>query len=541
MHIDYCIKAKNLFTSTGEELSSGSILISGEYIYKVVPIGEENKYIDNNTTVIDAKDRLCMPGFIDAHTHFFSGAIAFSDHVCCEIEKSVSEEDCVRIIKEYADAHPDEKRIRGRGWFITNWGTDILPTKKSLDEAIPDRPVYLVAADCHSYWLNSAALEECGVTKDTKVSSGYIGLLENGELSGMLVEIDACEYADKKYREFTKEELKDIFSQFGDYSLGLGITSLSEMMPGEYNDEYFEKYNIVNEIAKENKSKLRLHLFPKLYDTESFDTALEWKEKLDSPYLKLSGVKGFIDGVAETYTALFLEPYSDKKDTCGIGVPAKPVKELNEAVRKANAAGLSVRIHAIGDLAVRMSLDAFEYAKGATDKKLANTIEHIESIHPDDIERFKELDVIPSMQPIHIILDNDGKIAKVGEERIKYEWVTKSLVDSCNIVAIGTDYPVVDINPFDNIYASVTRRFFDGKMASHNEEEKLTLAQTLLGYTTWAAKAYSREDEIGKIEEGMLADIIILDRNLFETDSSLIRDTKVDLTMLGGKIMYQRG
>ena len=539
MGVDYCIRSNNIFTADGSDLCSGSVLVSGTRIVNVVPPGIEKEYIDSNTEIIDAIEGLVMPGLIDAHTHFFSGALAYSDHVCCEIEQSVSEDDCVRIIKEYEMSHPDEERIRGRGWFVTNWGTDILPTKDSLDALIPDKPVYLMAADCHSFWLNSAALRECGITKDTEVSMGYIAKDENGEPTGMLLEMEACSIAEKYYNSFSDEELKKIYKDFFKYTARLGITSISEMIPGEYDDEHFKKYSFIKQMSENGECSARLHIFPKLYDTDSFDIAREWKEKIDNDYVKISGVKGFIDGVAETYTALFLEPYSDNPKTNGIGVPAKSAEELNNSVLKANKAGLPVRIHAIGDLAVRMALDAFEFARKETGKKLANTIEHIESIDPSDIKRFRELDVIPSMQPIHIILDADGKIKKVGEKRIKYEWITKTLFDTCGQIAIGTDYPVVDINPFDNIYAAVTRRFFDGREASHNTYEKLSVKETLLGYTKYAAKTYSREDEIGTLKEGMFADIIILDKNIINVSEEDIRNTKVLMTMVGGKIVYK--
>ena len=537
--MDYCIKAKHLFAGDGKPPVAKSILIQEDRIEKVVNPGEETEFIDGETVIIDAGDGLVMPGFIDAHTHFFNGALAYSEHVCCDIEASTSEEDCVRIISEYAKAHPNEKRIRGRGWFVTNWKDAPLPTKESLDGALPDIPVYLAAADCHSYWLNSKALEECGSTKDMEVETGYIGKLPNGELSGMLVEMDACEIADRKYREFSLKEQKEIYMSFMEHVASLGVTSLSEMMPGEYDEEYLEKYKVIKQLGEEKNAKCRLHLFPKLFDVDDYEVAVQWKKELDNDWLKLSGLKGFIDGVAETYTGLLLEPYTDRPDTKGIGVPAISLEELKERIYEANKLGLPVRIHCIADGSVRMALDAFEYAVNKTKTMLPNTIEHIENIHPDDIKRFQKLGVIPSMQPMHVILDCDGKIIRIGPERIKYEFPWKSMWDAFGGVAIGTDFPVVSLNPFDNIYAAVTRKNFDGSEASHNPEEVLTMEQTLMGYTYWAAKCYGREDEIGTVSEGKLADLVILNQNLFDISAKQIRDTKVELTMLGGKIVYE--
>lgn len=537
--MDYCIKAKHLFAGDGKPPVAKSILIQEDRIEKVVNPGEETEFIDGETVIIDAGDGLVMPGFIDAHTHFFNGALAYSEHVCCDIEASTSEEDCVRIISEYAKAHPNEKRIRGRGWFVTNWKDAPLPTKESLDGALPDIPVYLAAADCHSYWLNSKALEECGITKDMEVETGYIGKLPNGELSGMLVEMDACEIADRKYREFSLKEQKEIYMSFMEHVASLGVTSLSEMMPGEYDEEYLEKYKVIKQLGEEKNAKCRLHLFPKLFDVDDYEVAVQWKKELDNDWLKLSGLKGFIDGVAETYTGLLLEPYTDRPDTKGIGVPAISLEELKERIYEANKLGLPVRIHCIADGSVRMALDAFEYAVNKTKTMLPNTIEHIENIHPDDIKRFQKLGVIPSMQPMHVILDCDGKIIRIGPERIKYEFPWKSMWDAFGGVAIGTDFPVVSLNPFDNIYAAVTRKNFDGSEASHNPEEVLTMEQTLMGYTYWAAKCYGREDEIGTVSEGKLADLVILNQNLFDISAKQIRDTKVELTMLGGKIVYE--
>lgn len=540
MKADICIKSNIVFD--GHTLIDGgaAILIKDEKILEVVPLNEFGDYVDENTKILDYGNKLVMPGLVDAHTHFYSAAIAASEHVITNLGDSKSEEECAKMVYEFAKAHPDEKRIRGRGWFVTNWKDAPLPTKESLDKYLPDIPVYLQAADVHSYWVNSAALKECGITKDMKVSSGYIGKLENGELSGLLVEEEACRPAKAKYEEFSDKELIEIYKDYMKLVASYGVTSMSEMLPSKYDDRQLHDYMQIKELSDKKELTVRLHLFSGLYDTYTFDTALEWKEKIDDDYVKLSGVKGFIDGVVETYTGLLLEPYTDKKDTCGIGVPVKPYDALLRQVVMANGANLPVRIHCIADGSVRMALDVFEESFDLLGKKLPNAIEHIENIHPDDIKRFAKLGVIPSMQPIHIILDADGKINRIGEERIKYEWPTKTMLDTTGVIAIGTDTPVVEINPFENIYAATTRCFYDGTAASHNDWEKLSMAETLEGYTYGAAVSYSRENEIGLLKKDYFADVTVIDRNLFEIDSKDILESKVDMTMIGGKIVYEK-
>lgn len=539
MIADVCIKSNILFDGINIVEGGGSVLIQGDRIINVVSLGKEIHYIDEHTKIYEYKDKLVMPGLMDAHTHFFSAAIAASEHVITNLGDSKSEDECARMVYEFAKSHPEEKRIRGRGWFVTNWGDAPLPTKASLDKYLPDIPVYLQAADVHSYWLNSAALRECGITKDMKVSSGYIGIYDDGELSGMLVEEEACRPAKTMYEDFSDEELIDIYKKYMKLVASFGVTSMSEMLPSEYDEKQLHDYMQLKELSNANELSVRIHLFSALYNTESFDIALEWKKKIDDDYVKLSGLKGFIDGVVETYTGLLLEPYTDKPDTCGIGVPVKSKKELTEQVVKANKAGLPVRIHCIADGSVRMALDAFEEAIEATGKRLPNAIEHLENIHPDDIQRFKDLGVIPSMQPIHIILDADGKINRIGEERIKYEWPTKTMLETTGLVAIGTDTPVVEINPFENIYAATTRCFYDGQKASHNDSEKLSMLETLKGYTHDSAVVYSRENELGVIEKGYLADIVVMDRDLFTCEPQEVLTTSVCLTMVGGKVVYE--
>lgn len=543
MGVDYCLKSRAVFLGDAEKAVAGCVLIEGSYIKKVVAYGEEKKYLDSHTVVLDYGNQLIMPGFIDAHTHFFSGALAASSHVCGEISRSKSEEECVRMMLDFYAKHPNEKRLRGRGWFVTNWGDAPLPTKRSLDAAFPNIPVYMQAADCHSYWLNSKALEECGIFQnpDGSLTTDVEGVerFPDGEPSGMLLEMDACLEADRLYHDFLPEENLKIYEGLVQRAASFGITSMSEMMPYDYDKESRERYALVQRLEREGKLTVRLHIFPKLYDVSDFGVTKRLQKEFDSNYIRISGVKGFIDGVTETYTGLLLKPYENRPDTCGIGVPVKSQEELNEAVRRANAQGLPVRIHCIADGSVRMALAAFACSVRENGMGLANCIEHIENIHPDDIPKFKELGVIPSMQPVHLLLDAGGKLSRIGEERVKWEWPLRSILESCKELALGTDYPVVDMNPFVNIYAAVARKYTDGTPAGFNPEERLTMGQTLRAYTFGAAAAYGRRNEIGALKEGMLADVIVIDRDLFHVEEREILDSRVTMTMSGGKIVYE--
>ncbi|MDO4284583.1 MAG: amidohydrolase [Eubacteriales bacterium] len=542
MSADICLTSRFVFTGRGEGTEPLSVLIQGERILAVVPRGEEGPYLDAHTQIMDLGDRMVMPGFVDAHTHFFLGAAASCEQVCSDPLYATSEQECVQMMLRYAGKHPEAKRLRGRGWQAARWTGGQLPTKDSLDAFFPDIPVYMQSDDVHCYWLNSRALEECGITKEDTVETGYIGKDDSGELNGILMEIEASVPADRIYHSFTRAEEEKMYRDLLAEAARCGVTSLSEMTSSEYDECHRARYRIVKEMEQKGELTARLHIFTKLFDCENYGAALALQRELDSPYLRISGLKGFVDGVVETYTGLLLEPYSDRPDTCGIGVPMCTQEELNAWITEANREGLPVRLHCIADGSVRMALNAFEASVKANGKKgLPNAIEHIEILHPDDIARFRELEVIPSMQPMHLLLDEDGEIERVGAHRVQYEWVMRTLLEETGRLAIGTDYPVVSLSPFDTIYAAVTRRHFDGREASRNPQEALTMAQTLRAYTYGAAQVYSRQDEIGSLEAGKYADLVVIDRDLFSVPYEQIRDCRVAMTMVGGRVVYESG
>ncbi len=534
------LKSRNVFTALNDRPEPGAVIIDGKKIAGVVSYGREKDYIQRDTVIIDAGEKLIMPGFIDAHTHFFQGAVTASEYVCTDIENAGSERECAEIIRKFALSHPEYDRIRGFGWFVPKWDTDAFPTRVSLDEAVPDRPVYMVCADTHSMWLNTKALEECSIKADMPLRSGHIGVNEDGSLSGMLIEPDAYAPAMKKFTEFSSLEMKDIYRQFLKKAASVGITAMSEMYAEDYTEEIYDKYRQVKELDEAEGLTLRLSIFTRLFGYCNFDRVFEWKRTLDTGHMRIAGLKGFIDGVVETYTGLLLEPYTDRPDTCGIGVPLEPEESIQLSINEANRAGLPVRLHCIADGSVHMALDIFEKAALVNGKNnFHNTIEHIENIAQEDIGRFRDLNVLPSMQPMHLLLDNNFKKNRIGEERAELEWPIHTILEENGAVALGSDYPVVGIEPMNGIYAAVTRKGFDGSDEGENPWEKITLAQALKGYTLDAARAYGLENDTGSLEAGKYADVVILDNDPFTMNEKELYKVRTAMTVFEGKICYR--
>lgn len=537
--VNMILKSNAIFTGCGDEVISGAVLVKGNKIAGIVKEDEVDKYISENTVVYEYEDKLIMPGLVDGHDHLWWGAVANSDHMV-DVTASRSEEECIAMIKEYAAAHPDEKRVLGFGWFPANWNDAPLPTKISLDEAVPDRPAYMLAADAHTCWVNSLALEEAGYTPDMKINGGSIGVFENGEMNGLIYEPDAMIYAYDYIYDFPEDQIRSIVKDFMKDLAAKGVTCLSEMSADDYKENIYNRYKVFKDMADNGEFTSRVHVYTKLLGYTDFSTAKEWAKEFDSPTFKIVGLKGFLDGVASTYTALLLKPYADRQDSCGEGVPLATKENLEASVIAGNAAGFPVRIHCIGDGAVRMGLDAYEKSIEVNGRHgLMNTIEHIEFVNPEDIPRFSELGVVASMQGEHLQLDANEQLTRLGKDRTRYGWAFKSFLDSGALLAFGTDFPVVPFNQFQGIYAAVTRKNYDGTTAGVVNGENITVAQALSANTLGSAKVYGRDKELGTLEEGKLADIIVLDRNLFDVPADEIKDTSVILTVMDGKVTYK--
>ena len=531
---EYLIRSKAVFRGTGHRPEPCTIHVQGTKIREILPWEYGDK--DPKLKLYDYGEQMIMPSFVDGHTHIFSGAVNFSDYVCDDLGKGTSERECAERIGQFAKEHPQYKRIRGAGWFIGNWEHAVLPTKESLDAVVSDRPVYLYCSDCHSMWMNSKALEEAGIDASVQPQGGQIVQMPDGTASGLLLEPAAMKPAVDQYMDFTEEELFHIHRQFQQYLAENGIAAVSEMFADDYTEETYKKYELIRKMDQSGELCSNIYVYTKLFGYTLFEKFFVMREHFDTGHFRIMGLKGFIDGVTETHTGMLLEPYEDMPDSCGQGVPLWPKEKMEKEIIAANGKGIQVRLHAIGDGAVRLALDLYEKSEQVNGKKeFCNTIEHIENIAESDIDRFRGHNIIASMQPYHLTLTNNKKINQIGAKRCELEWPVGTLLKHGAKLALSTDYPVVDLNPFVTLYAAVTRRDDAGRPTGHNPWEKISMEDALKAYTAGSAKVYQMEKQMGTIEEGKFANIIVLSHNLFAIDPEEIRDTRVIANFFEGK------
>ncbi|WP_456272135.1 amidohydrolase [Bacillus sp. AK031] len=531
---DTIIKSDSIFTCVSDTPFTGAIAIRGDKIIAVGTEKEISKYRGEQTKEIDAAGKLVLPGFHDFHVHLWLGAM-FQEYL--SLTFCSNEEEAAEKASEFAKANPEDPWVLGFGWHHVRWPGQQLPTRHSLDRLIDDRPVFLLNEEAHSAWVNSKALEVLGIDENTaEPPFGKIEKDENGKPTGFLYET-AVGLAVKAFElpAHKKSRLMDSFlKKAGEY----GITSIGDMLPlpgftlGDL--EEYKKYD------EDGKLTVRIHFLAPL------DGKLEnvsYYENFHSDKLQFAGLKQFIDGVPLTYTGYLLEPYSDRPSTSGGTIYSR--ETYFKWIEEADKQGYRIRLHACGDAAVRLGLDAFENAETANGKRDSrHTIEHIEVIHPDDMARFSKLGVLPSMQPEHLTsssMETHEYLDRLGQKRIQNTWPIGLLEQSGAQLVFGSDYPIVDWNPLLGIYRAVTRQHEDGTPAEGwNPQHKITLAQALKHYTLSPAYGNFRENELGTIEVGKKADITILDRNLFECDPQEIKESKVVLTIMDGRCVYQR-
>lgn len=496
----------------------------------IIAVGSEKEILEWNGTTTDLTrfdtSRLIVPGFIDTHTHFGEGGFVLAS---VQLRDAKTKEEFVKRIKEFASTMPKGTWILGGEWDHENWGGE-LPDRNWIDAVTPNNPVWVTRLDGHMSLANSLAMKQAGIKDDVApVAGGTIVRDKKGRVTGVFKD-NATALIEKAIPPLSPDAEDQALQAAMKYVAEQGVTTAHSV------SGYMDAFQRAHDSKK---------MITRIYAGIRLDQWKELNEKIKTAgrgdrWLKIGCLKAFVDGSLGSHTAAFFKPFSDSPNDSGFFVV--PEKELYQMIKSADSAQLHVMVHAIGDKAIRTLLNIYEQIEkenGTRDRRFR--IEHAQHIAPADISRFAQLNVIASMQPYHAI--DDGRWAEkiIGKERCKTTYAFKSLLDANAKVTFGSDWPVAPPTPLEGIYAAVTRRTLDDKNPEGwVPEQKISVNQALKAYTIDAAYASFDEKNRGSLEKGKLADLVVLDQNIFTIAPEKIRQVKVVNTIVGGKMVFER-
>jgi predicted amidohydrolase YtcJ len=540
---DFIYIHANVYTGvpSNEQFSSilreEAIAVRGDRIQAVGKNVDIQKLKGPQTQVIDLGGHFVMPGFNDAHLHLADAGLQKLSVDLTGVK--TLDEFRERVLAKVETAKPGDW-ILGGGWDETMWPVKVLPSRWDLDEVSGGHPVFLDRVDGHLAVANTRALQLASITIASRdPEGGQIDRDANGQPTGILRDTGAQavravvpQPTHEKRRQGIEVALADLAEH--------GITSAQDYSPA------WENFQIYEDLEKEGKLTARIS------EWLPFDDSIDdLQKKRDSHpqadlMLHTGMLKGFMDGSLGGHTAALLEPYSDDPKTSGL--PRYEADKLNEMSKERALAGFQLGFHAIGDKGVQLALDAFAGAeKAAREQKVKAPdgtddfrlrIEHAQVTTPSQIARFKELKVIASMQPSHVLTDMRWAQDRLGPKRAAMSYAWAAFLNKGVTLAFGTDYPVEPVTPFRGLYAAVTRKSENGKQ-EYFPAQKLTMDQAIAAYTTGAAFAEFEEKEKGKVVPGMLADFVVLDRDVTSSAPEKVLATKVLRTVVGGKTVYE--
>lgn len=522
----------DIYTVDSQRPRVQAIAIRGEKIVAAGSNDDVRAWIGPRTRVIDLHGRFAIPGFNDAHVHLASAGMA---KLTVNFEGAKSVDEFQQRIREALKNYKPGEWITGSGWDHTLWPEKRFPTRWDLDAVSKDHPMIFSRVDGHVAVANSMALKIAGVTKDTRdPSAGHIVRdSKTDEPNGMLEEDAAMSLVYRHVPPASHERRRRAIELALADAVSHGVTSIQDYST-------WQDFLIYRELKQEGKLPLRITEW--LTFTEPLAKLQEERREggTTDPWLKTGSLKAFMDGSLGSRTAAMLAPYSDEPTTSGI-LRMQP-KELNQMSIERDKAGFQLNFHAIGDKANRVALDAFaavRAANGPRDRR--DRIEHAQVVAPEDFARFAELDVIASMQPVHLLDDQRWASARLGPERSKGAYAWNTMRKDGARLAFGTDYPVEGIDPLRGLYACVTRELPEGGPAGGWEpQEKLPLNDCISDYTTGSAYAEFEENRKGEIKPGMFADIVVYPTDITRMPPAELLRTSVDMTITGGRIVYER-
>lgn len=499
----------------------------GDRIAAVGPSAEVRKLASAGTRVVDARGAMLVPGFIDAHVHFLDGGLGL---LSVQLRDAETPADFAARVRDFAASAPGGTWITGGDWDHTRWG-GALPTREWIDAVTKGQPVWVQRLDGHMGLANSAALAAAGITRDTPdVEGGEIVRDARGEPTGILKD-NAIPLVQRAIPEPDAATLDRALDGAMRYVAARGITAVHHM--GSWADlAVFERAHREGRLGTRLYAAVPLDTWERLRDVVT-------EQGRGDEWLHIGALKGFVDGSLGSHTAAMLEPFTDAPTDRGLLVNTP--EDLERWTDGADAAGLHVLVHAIGDRAIRLQLDIFERvarAHGPRDRRFR--IEHAQHVAPADLPRFAELGVVASMQPYHAIDDGRWAEAVIGPERARTTYPFRSLRDTGAQLAFGSDWFVAPPTPLEGIYAAVTRRTLDGAHpGGWIPEQTIGVEDALRAYTMGAARAGFDETRTGSLQRGKLADFVLLDRDLTRIPPEEIRDARVAMTVVGGEVKYQ--
>jgi predicted amidohydrolase YtcJ len=528
---DLVLTNGRIWTGNKSQPWAEALASRGERITAIGSNEEIKKLINDQTRVIDLEGRLALPGFIDDHTHFMSGGFQL---LSVDLRDAATEQEFARRIKAHAEKIGPNRWITGGDWDHELWPGALLPTKELIDAATPNNPVFVSRLDGHMALANSVALKVAKITKETKDPPGgtIVRDLKTGEPTGVLKDAAMSlvwplvpEPSDAEYDEALSAAMKE--------AARVGVTSVQDITAWPH-------YEVYNRFRDGNRLTVRVYARTPLGS---------WKRQADTiaragkgdDWLRLGGLKAFMDGSLGSTTALFFEPFTDAPQTSGLMADDNiPEGVMKKNMKDADKAGLQCSIHAIGDKANNMVLNYFEEIEkenGPRDRRFR--IEHAQHLLPTDIARFAKLGVTASVQPYHAIDDGRWAEKRIGPVRIKTTYPFRSLLDLNATLVFGSDWTVAPLSPILGIHAAVTRATIDGKNPrGWIPEQKITVEEAVRAYTSSCAYAEFAERDKGTLEAGKLADVVVLSRDIFRINPDEIQKTIVLQTIIGGRVVY---
>jgi predicted amidohydrolase YtcJ len=483
------------------------------------------------TRVVDAGGHLLLPGFNDAHVHFVSAGIELDS---VQLNDATSKEEFARRIAERARMTRKGEWILGGDWDETKWDPPVLPTKELIDSLTPDTPVFLSRYDGHMVLANSLALRLAGITAKTADPPGGVIVRDaQGNPTGALKDA-AMDLASKAVPPLSREQRSQAVRRALAHAASLGVTSVQHMNP-DYAD-----IAVYNEMLERGELTTRIYAAPLIAGVDD-QVKIGIRHAFGGPYLRIGAVKAYADGSLGSRTAYFYEPYLDQPGTRGLLADGMhPISLMRDRMLKADAAGLQLCTHAIGDEAISMILDLYsDVVKSGGERDRRMRIEHAQHMADKDFDRFRELQVIASVQPYQAI--DDGRFAepRIGHDRASRTYAFRTFLEHGVRLAFGTDWDIAPLNPMLTLYAAVTRATLDGKNPNGwFPEQKLTITEAIEAYTMGSAFAEFQENEKGSITPGKLADMVLLSQDILSIAPEKIRDTIVLKTFVGGKLVW---